>query len=317
MDNPVPEKNSSTPNDRNTVLDPLGMKIESNSMPVPGMPRVSVDQLLLAGAHFGHLTQRWNPKMKRYIFMARNGIYLIDLQKTQNLIEKACKEITKISASGDEILFIGTKHQARDIVRDEALRCGCPYVTYRWLGGMLTNHQTIRRSLKSLESYEKMEIDGTYDKINKKQQLSINKSKEKLTKILGGIRDMRRLPGAIFVIDTKNEDIAVAEARKLGIPIFAIVDTNVNPEVVDFPIPANDDAFKSIWLISKTIADAILEGKKHLVDSRPKEKRDAAPHSSDRQKPRRSRRRRKPRSHDGGAPQSGRENKEAPKSKEE
>lgn len=169
MDNPVPERNSSTPNDRNTVLDPLGMKVESNSMPLPGMPRVSVDQLLLAGAHFGHLTQRWNPKMKRYIFMARNGIYLIDLQKTQNLIEKACKEITKIAASGDEILFIGTKHQARDIVRDEAVRCGCPYVTYRWLGGMLTNHQTIRRSLKTLETFEKMEIDGTFEKITKKR----------------------------------------------------------------------------------------------------------------------------------------------------
>lgn len=150
----------------------------------------------------------------------------------------------------------------------------------------------------------------------KKEQLSVNKSKEKLTKILGGIRDMRRLPGAIFVIDTKNEDIAVAEARKLGIPIFAIVDTNVNPDVVDYPIPANDDAFKSIWLISKTIADAILEGKKHLVDSRPREKRDAAPQSFDRPKPKRSRRRRKPRSNEGGAP-SGRENTEAPKSKEE
>jgi len=292
------------------------MKIEENSMPVPGMPRVSVDQLLLAGAHFGHLTQRWNPKMKRYIFMARNGIYLIDLQKTQMLIEKACKEITKIAASGDEILFIGTKHQARDIVRDEAVRCGCPYVTYRWLGGMLTNHSTIRRSLKTLETYEKMATDGTFEKITKKEQLSINKSKDKLTRILGGIRDMRRLPGAIFVIDTKHEDIGVAEARKLGIPIFAIVDTNVNPDVVDFPIPANDDAFKSIWLISKTIADAILEGKKHLADTRPKDKRDGAPQrAQSKQKPRRSRRRRKPRSNPGNQP-SGGESRGTPKSKE-
>lgn len=302
MDNPVPERNSSTPNDRNTILDPLGMTVESNKMPVPGMPRVTVDQLLLAGAHFGHLTQRWNPKMKRYIFMARNGIYLIDLQKTQVLIEEACKEITKIAASGDEILFIGTKHQARDIVREEAIRGGCPFVSYRWLGGMLTNHSTIRRSLKTLENYEQMETDGTFEKITKKEQLSINKSKEKLTKILGGIRDMRRLPGAIFVIDTNHEDIAVAEARKLGIPIFAIVDTNVNPDVVDYPIPANDDAFKSIWLISKTIVDAILEGKKHLVDARPRDKQDATPQAPPRPKPRRSRRRRKPRSGMGDGP---------------
>jgi len=258
------------------------------------MIRVTVNQLLLAGAHFGHLTRRWNPKMKPYIFMARNGIYLIDLQKTQMLIEEACKEMTRIAATGQDVLFVGTKKQARDVVEDEAKRGNCSFVTHRWLGGMLTNYATIRRSLKTLESYEKMETDGTFEKITKKEQLSINKSKEKLNRILGGIRDMKRLPGAIFVIDTNHEAIAVAEARKLGIPIFAIVDTNVDPTLVDFPIPANDDAFKSIWLISRTIADAILEGKKHHDDQHAKFRKDTSPPPS-KTKPRRSRRRRRSR----------------------
>lgn len=262
--------------------------------PGPGLPRVTVDQLLLAGAHFGHLTRRWNPKMKKYIFMSRNGIYLIDLLKTQSLIDKACKAITQITASGEEVLFVGTKKQAREIVEEEAKRGNCPYVTHRWLGGMLTNFSTIRRSLKTLETFDRMATDGTFSKITKKEQLSIGKSQSKLNRTLGGIREMKRLPGAVFIVDTNHESIAVAEARKLDIPIFAIVDTNVNPDLIDYPIPANDDAFKSIWLISRTIADAVLEGKSRLQDERTTPEKETAPEPT-KQKPRRSRRRRKPR----------------------
>lgn len=231
-----------------------------------GANRVSVEQLLLAGAHFGHLKQRWNPKMKPYIFSSRNGIYLLDLNKTSDMLEVACKEITKIAGKGESVLFVGTKKQARDVIQEEADRAGCPFVTYRWLGGMLTNHTTIRRSLKTLETFDQMSTDGTYEKLTKKEQLSINKLRTKLERTLGGIKDMRRLPGAVFVIDTRRESIAVAEARKLDIPVFAIVDTNVDPDKIDYKIPANDDAFKSIWLILRTIADAILEGKAKRKD---------------------------------------------------
>jgi len=239
---------------------------------------VTLDQLLLAGAHFGHITQRWNPKMRRYIFMARNGIYLIDLNKTQALIESSCMEAARIAASGEEILFVGTKKQARDIVEAEASRASCPYVTYRWLGGMLTNYATIRRSLKTLESYERMAADGTYEKLTKKEQLSIEKAKSKLNRTLGGIREVRRLPGAVYIVDTQREAIAVAEARKLGIPIFAIVDTNVDPDLVDYPIPANDDAFKSIWLITRAFADAVIEGRKRFKDTQaPQEEESPVP----------------------------------------
>jgi len=223
--------------------------------------------------------------------MARNGIYLIDLLKTQVLIDKACKEITRIATKGSDVLFVGTKKQARDIIHEQAGRSESPFVTYRWLGGMLTNYSTIRKSLKTLESYEKMATDGTYEKINKKQRLTVEKSKVKLDRVLGGIRDMRRLPGALFIVDINKESIAVAEARKLGIPIIAIVDTNVNPEVVDFPIPANDDAYKSIWLITQTIADAILEGKRQHKDSQSREPRTDKP-SKKGSRPRRPRRRR-------------------------
>jgi len=254
MDNPAPASASSTPS-VNLMVEEIA------AMPNVG-PRVSVDQLLLAGAHFGHLTQRWNPKMKRYIFMARNGIYLIDLQKTQSMLEAACTAMAKLAATGEEILFIGTKKQARDIIDTEAKRAGCPSVTYRWLGGTLTNFSTIRKSLRTLETYEKMGSDGTYEKLNKKEQLQIEREKAKLMLTLGGIREMRRLPGAVFIVDTKKESIAVKEARKLNIPIFAIVDTNVDPELVDHPVPANDDAFKSIWLIAHAISDAIIEGKR-------------------------------------------------------
>ncbi|MFH0764991.1 MAG: 30S ribosomal protein S2, partial [Calditrichota bacterium] len=255
-------------------------------------------------------TQRWNPKMKPYIFMARNGIYLIDLNKTQALIDKACQAVSEIIASGDDILFVGTKRQAREIIETEAIRASCSYVTFRWLGGMLTNFSTIRRSLKTLETYERMATDGTYEKLNKKEQLSIEREKLKLTRTLGGIRDMRRLPGAVFIVDTMRESIAVSEARKLGIPVFAMIDTNVDPDLVDFPIPANDDAFKSIWLVAHALSDAILETRQRMEDSRLQEEAltqaaMAAPESGDRaprQRSRRPRRRRSGRGNRGGAP---------------
>jgi len=225
------------------------------------MPEITLQQLLMSGAHFGHLKRRWNPKMKPYIFMERSGIYIIDLNKTLVKLLTACEVITKIVQGGEKVLFLGTKKQARDIVRVEAERCGMPYVTERWLGGMLTNFSTIKKSVKHLKNLEKMAVDGTYDSITKKEILRIERKKEKLEKGLGGIKDMNRLPGGVFIVDTKKEAIAVAEASKLSIPIFGIVDTNCDPESIDYPIPANDDAFKSISLIVHTVADAVLEAK--------------------------------------------------------
>jgi len=225
------------------------------------MPDISLQQLLMSGAHFGHLTRRWNPKMKPYIFMKRSNIYIIDLKKTLNCLVKACEEITEIVKGGEQVLFLGTKKQAKDIVRVEAERCGAHYVTERWLGGMLTNFTTIKKSIKHLKNLDKMAVDGTYESIQKKEILVIERKKEKLEKSLGGIKDMNRLPRAIFIVDTKKEAIAVAEARKLNIPIFGMIDTNCDPDPIDFPIPANDDAFKSISLIVHTIADAVIEGK--------------------------------------------------------
>ncbi|HDQ45416.1 MAG TPA: 30S ribosomal protein S2 [bacterium] len=225
------------------------------------MPEITLQQLLMSGAHFGHLTRRWNPKMKPYIFMERSGIYIIDLNKTLNMMLEACKAITEIVRNGDKVLMLGTKKQAKDIVKVEAERCGMPYVTERWLGGMLTNFATIRKSIKHLKNLEKMATDGTYDNITKKEILQIERQKEKLEKSLGGIKEMQKLPGCLFVVDTKKEMIAVAEAKKLGIPVFGMVDTNSDPDPIDYPIPANDDAFKSISLIVHTIADAIIEGR--------------------------------------------------------
>jgi len=230
------------------------------------MPRVSVEQLLMAGTHFGHLTRRWNPKMKPYIFMAKNEIYIIDLKKTQECIDKACDALAGIVAGGEEVLFVGTKKQAKDNIRSEAQRVGCPYVVERWLGGMLTNYATIRKGLKTLSTLEKKAVDGTYEKITKKERLSVEKHKGKLEKVLGGVRDMKKLPGALYVVDIKKEHIAVAEAHKLGIPIVAIVDTNVDPELITYPIPGNDDAFKSIGLITRAISDTILENRKVAKD---------------------------------------------------
>jgi small subunit ribosomal protein S2 len=229
------------------------------------MPKITLQQLLMSGAHFGHLTRRWNPKMKPYIFMERSGIYIIDLNKTLSHLITACDEITRLVKNGDKILFLGTKNQAKDIVKVEAERCGMPFVTERWLGGMLTNFVTIKKSIKHLKNLEKMATDGTYDNILKKEILQIEREKEKLDRSLGGIKDMNRLPSAIFIVDTKKESIAVAEANKLGIPIFGVIDTNCDPDPIDFPIPANDDAFKSISLLVHTVADAVLEGRTEQV----------------------------------------------------
>jgi small subunit ribosomal protein S2 len=225
------------------------------------MIQVSIEDLLLSGAHFGHLTRRWNPKMKRFIFMERNGIHIIDLKKTHELLMQAADSIGNLVAEGRNILFIGTKKQAKEVVKNEALRSSMNYVTERWLGGMLTNFSTIRKSIKRLNLIIKMETDGTFDNIQKKERLVLTREKEKLEKILGGIASMNKLPGAIFLIDVKKEHIAVDEARKLNIPIYAIVDTNCDPDLIDYPIPANDDAVKSIELITRVIADSIIDSK--------------------------------------------------------
>ena len=224
------------------------------------MPRVELDALLQAGAHFGHLTRRWNPNMKPYIFMERNGIHIIDLKKSQELLDVACNAVSNVVAEDKKILFVGTKPQAKDVVAEEAKRCNAFYCTERWLGGMLTNFTTIRKSVKRLTNIEKMETDGTFESITKKERLFLNREREKLQDVLSGIVEMSRLPGALFVVDVKKEAIAVNEARRLGIPVVAIVDTNCDPDGIDYPIPANDDALKSVQLITKAIADAVLEG---------------------------------------------------------
>ena len=229
------------------------------------MPQIEMADLLNAGAHFGHLTRRWNPKMKPFIFMERNGIHIIDLKKTQELLEAACNAISQIVAGGKRILFVGTKKQAAQVIEEEANRCGQFFVADRWLGGMLTNFTTIRKSVKRLTNIEKMESDGTYDKITKKETLFLDREKEKLHKVLKGVVDMTRLPGALFVVDIKKEEIAVKEAKRLGIPVFAILDTNCDPDLIDYPVPANDDAIKSIQTITKIMADAILEGKEQAA----------------------------------------------------
>lgn len=229
------------------------------------MPRVEVAELLAAGCHFGHLTRRWNPKMKPYIFMERNGIHIIDLMKTRDLLDEACNAIAHLVADGKRVLFVGTKKQASEIIKSEALRCGQFYVDKRWLGGCLTNFTTIRKSVKRLTNIEKMETDGTFDKLTKKEGLILLREKEKLSSVLSGIVEMTRLPGALYVVDVKKEAIAVKEANRLGIPVFAIVDTNCSPDGIDYIIPANDDAMKSIQIITKAIADAILEGKERAA----------------------------------------------------
>jgi small subunit ribosomal protein S2 len=225
------------------------------------MPRAEVSELLAAGCHFGHLTRRWNPKMRPFIFMERNGIHIIDLTKSRLLLEEACNAIAAIVADGRRVLFVGTKKQAKDVIREEAIRTGEFYVSERWLGGSLTNFTTIRKSVKRLTNIEKMESDGTFDKITKKEGLFLQREKDKLNNVLSGVVDMTRLPGALFVVDVKKEAIAVKEANRLNIPVFAIVDTNCDPDGIDYVIPANDDAIKSVQVITKAFADAVLEGK--------------------------------------------------------
>ncbi len=220
----------------------------------------SIEQLLESGAHFGHLTRRWNPKMSKYIFGEKNGIHIIDLRKTQILIDVAKNAINKIAAEGKIVLLIGTKLQARQHIEEQAKRCSMNYVSERWLGGMLTNFSTIRKSIKRLAAIDKMEVDGTFDKITKKERLMLTRERDRLRKVFGGIEDMTRLPGALFIVDVKKEHIAVKEAKILGIPVIAIVDTNCDPDDIDYPIPANDDSSKTIELITKIMADAIIEG---------------------------------------------------------
>ncbi|MDF9407268.1 MAG: 30S ribosomal protein S2 [Pelotomaculum sp. PtaB.Bin013] len=222
---------------------------------------ISMKQLLEAGVHFGHQTRRWNPKMAPYIFTDRNGIYIIDLQKTVKKVEDAYNFVKQLSLEGDSILFVGTKKQAQESVREEAERCGMFYVNQRWLGGMLTNFQTIRRRIDRLHELENKEANGTLEVLPKKEVAQLMHEKEKLQKFLGGIKDMRRLPGALFVVDPRKERIAVAEARKLGIPIVAIVDTNCDPDEVDYIIPGNDDAIRAVRLLTGKMAEAVLEGK--------------------------------------------------------
>ena len=220
------------------------------------MAVISMKQLLEAGVHFGHQTRRWNPKMATYIFTERNGIYIIDLQKTVKKLEEAYFFVRDMAASGKSILFVGTKKQAQDAIKEEAERCGQFYVNARWLGGMLTNFKTMRTRIARLNQLQKMQADGTFDLLPKKEVIKL-----KLEKYLGGVKEMKELPGALFVVDSRKEKNAIAEARKLGIPIVAIVDTNCDPDEIDYVIPGNDDAIRAIKLISQTMANAVLEGK--------------------------------------------------------
>ena len=222
---------------------------------------VSMKQLLEAGVHFGHQTRRWNPKMARYIFTERNGIYIIDLQKTVKKLEEAYMFVRDVAANGDNVLFVGTKKQAGESIKEEAERAGAHYVNARWLGGMMTNFKTIRRRIQRLEQLRKMQEDGTFDRLPKKEVGKLELEIEKLEKYLGGIKTMDKLPGALFIVDPRKERIAVAEAKKLGSPIVAIVDTNCDPDEIDYVIPGNDDAIRAVKLIAGTMADAIIEGR--------------------------------------------------------
>ncbi len=239
------------------------------------MSVVSMKQLLEAGVHFGHQTRRWNPKMAPYIFTERNGIYIIDLQKTVKKIEEACNFIKEVVGEGKSVLFVGTKKQAQDSVREEAERCGMFYVNVRWLGGMLTNFQTIRQRVQRLRELEKMEESGHMELLPKKEVTKLKGEKEKLERFLKGIKDMDELPGALFIVDTRKEQIAVREARKLGIPTVGIVDTNCDPDEIDYVIPGNDDAIRAVRLLTSKIADAVLEAKQgEQVEEEPQEEKE-------------------------------------------
>src|ERR1700761_5179152 len=236
------------------------------------MARTTYDELLDAGVHFGHLTRKWDPKMSQYIFMERNGFHIIDLNKTLTKVEEAAAAIKQIVKSGSKVLFVATKKQAKDIVADYAKSVNMPFITERWLGGMLTNFATVRKSIKKMSNIDKLTKDGTYSNLSKKERLMIQRERIKLETLLGGISDLNRLPAALFLIDVKKEHIAVSEALKLNIPTFAMVDTNSDPSNIDFPIPANDDATKSISLITGIIIKAIIEG----LEERKREKEDEA-----------------------------------------
>ncbi len=230
-------------------------------MEVNNMSVISMKQLLEAGVHFGHQTRRWNPKMAEYIYTERNGIYIINLQKTAKKIEEAYSFVREIAENGGELLFVGTKKQAQDSIKEEAERAGMYFVNARWLGGMLTNFKTIKKRIERLTQLREMEADGTFDLLPKKEVVKLRLEIEKLDKYLGGIKDMKKLPGALFVVDPRKEKIAVAEAHKLGIPVVAIVDTNCDPDDVDYVIPGNDDAIRAVKLIASTIANAVIEGR--------------------------------------------------------
>ena len=224
------------------------------------MAVISMKQLLEAGVHFGHQTRRWNPKMAKYIFTERNGIYMIDLQQTVRKVDEAFNFIRSVAQEGKKVLFVGTKKQAQEAVKEEAVRAGMFYVNERWLGGMLTNFQTIQKRIKRLKQLEQMEQDGTFEVLTKKEVLALRHEMERLEKFLGGIKEMNRLPGALYVVDPRKERIAVAEARKLNIPIVAIVDTNCDPDEIDYVIPGNDDAIRAVRLLTGRMADAVIEG---------------------------------------------------------
>ncbi|MCC8050432.1 MAG: 30S ribosomal protein S2 [Clostridiales bacterium] len=244
------------------------------------MSVISMKQLLEAGVHFGHQTRRWNPKMAEYIYTERNGIYIIDLQKSVVKVDEACRAVADIAANGGTILFVGTKKQAQDAVQTEADRCGMFYVNERWLGGMLTNFKTIQSRIKYLKDLERQEQDGTFDRLPKKEVIALKKKMEKLNKNLGGIKDMKRIPDAIFVVDPKKEHICVQEAHTLGIPLIGICDTNCDPEELDYVIPGNDDAIRAVKLIVSKMADAIIEarqGEEEFVPEEAQESYEEAP----------------------------------------
>ena len=232
------------------------------------MVTVTMKELLEAGVHFGHQVRRWNPKMKEYIFGERNGIYIIDLQKTQKMFREALQAVSNMIAEdrGKTVLFVGTKRQAQDAIREEAERAGQFYVNQRWLGGLLTNFQTVQKSIKRLKDLDAMQTDGRYEKLTKKERIKLDRERLRLEKVLSGIKSMNRLPDAVFVNDVRKEEIAVAEANKLGIPIFAVVDTNCSPEGIDYVIPGNDDALRAVRLFASRIADAVLEGQQMLTE---------------------------------------------------
>ena len=248
------------------------------------MAVVSMKQLLEAGVHFGHQTRRWNPKMAAYIYTERNGIYIIDLQKTVKKLEDAYMFVRDLAANGENLLFVGTKKQAQDSIREEAERAGAYYVNARWLGGMLTNFRTIRGRIARLNQLKAMEADGTFDLLPKKEVIKLNHEIEKLEKFLGGIKEMKKLPGALFIVDPRKEKIAVAEAHKLGIPIVAIVDTNCDPDEVDYVIPGNDDAIRAVKLIASTMANALIEGRQGEENAAEEEKEaESAPAAEDKE----------------------------------